>query len=259
MINIRAIIVDDELGGRNVLSAALKQYCPEISIVGIAQSKSEGKKLIEELRPELIFLDIEMPHGSGFDLLRELPVQNFEVIFVTGFDHYALKAIKFHALDYLLKPIDVQELKQAVNKVKRAFQKSRNTKRLEQLINNLSNPNQGAHKMAIPTASGKEFIAIQDIIRLEADGGCTWFHLKSGRKIISSKNLGEYEKILPDSNTQGEHHFIRIHKSHLINLFFIKIINNREHFVKMNGDTKIYIAQRRRTNFTSTLKKLNLL
>ena len=255
---IRALIIDDEPRGRNILRTLLGKYCPEVNIIGDADSADAAYAMILKHKPNLLFLDVEMPHGSGFDLLKRLPNTDFEVIFVTGFDHYALQAIKFHALDYLLKPVDIDELMQAVQKVKVALAESLNTHRLTQLLDNLNNPDQAAHKIAIPNAEGREFISVENIIRCASDGNCTWFFLKTGRKILSTKNLGEYEKLLPDAHSNGVHRFFRVHHGHLINLNYIQFVNRRENFVQMKDDAKIGIAHRRKSSFLDLLKRLNL-
>ena len=255
---IKALIVDDEQKSRNILRSMIGKYCPEVHVAGLADSADSGYELFVREQPDLVFLDVEMPHGSGFDLLKRLPSTDFEVIFVTGFDHYALQAIKFHALDYLLKPVDIDELIQAVHKVKLSLAENLNKQRLSQLLNNLNNPNQASHKIAIPTMSGREYISVEKIVRCTADGGCTWFHLTDKRKILSSKNLGEYEKILPDAYSSGIHRFFRVHYGHLINLNFIEIVNRRDNFVQMKDAAKIGIAQRRKATFLDLLKQINM-
>lgn len=255
---IKALIIDDEEKSRNILKTIVGKYCPEVNVVGLAESADVGYDLFVKTQPDLIFLDVEMPHGSGFDLLKRLPSTDFEVIFVTGFDHYALQAIKFHALDYLLKPVDIDELIQAVHKVKLSLAENLNRQRLSELLNNLNNPNQASHKIAIPTTTGREYIPVENIVRCSADGGCTWFHLIDKRRILSSKNLGEYEKILPDSYNSGVHRFFRVHYGHLINLNFIHIVNRRDNYVQMKDGAKIGIAQRRKSTFLDLLRQINM-
>ncbi len=246
---ITALIVDDEAKSRSILNKLLTDFCPEVEVTGFADSVNEAYKLFIEKKPQLLFLDVEMPHGSGFDLLHRLPNLNFEVIFVTGFDHYALKAIKFHALDYLLKPVDIDELIQSVKKAQEAIQKARDTERIRQLISNLSNPDPGTQQIAIPTNEGREFIPVEQIIYCAADGGYTIIYLQNNRKLISSRNLGEYEKLLPPASESQKHRFYRIHYGQLVNLFYIKKYNSKENYVRMSNGDQINIAQRRKAKF----------
>jgi len=256
---IKALIVDDEESSRAIMKLLLAQYCPDIEVVGEASSAKLAYTKIKELRPSLLFLDVEMPYGTGFDLLRQLDKIDFEIIFVTGFDHYALQAIKYHALDYLLKPVDIDELMDAVGKVKNQLSKKIDTERIEKLLANFQNQNSNQKQIAITHADGREFIPVHQIVYCMADGACTWFYLESGRKVISSKNLGEYEKILPKPIGQSSDCFFRIHYRYLINLSYIYKYNNLEKYVEMKEGSKITIAHRRGPKFSEILKKMNLL
>ncbi len=258
MTKINALIIDDEPKSRNILRQMLNDYCPKISVIGEAGSVDDAFQQIQSKQPNLLFLDVEMPYGSGFDLLKSLPKIDFEVIFVTGFDHYALQAIKFHALDYLLKPVDIDELILAAERVEQSLQQTVNTQRLLQLMDNLKNPNRSTHQVAIPTGNGREFIPVEDIVRCSADGSCTWFYLRNHRKLLSSKNLGEYEKILPGELSGEPHKFYRVHYSDLINLYYIQSINRQDNLVAMKDGTEINIAQRRKAPFLDLLKRENL-
>lgn len=256
---IKALIIDDENKSREIIKWMLEKYCPNVEILGLAESAEMAFLMIEELKPNLLFLDIEMPYGTGFDLLKRLPKVDFEVIFVTGFDHYALQAIKYHALDYLLKPVDIDELIDAVKKVEIQINKAIDTERLEKLLTNLQDQNQEQQQIAISHHDGREFIPIDQIVRCLADGACTWFFLVNGRKMLSSKNLGEYEKILPKPNGNFKNRFFRIHYSHIVNLTHIQKFNRREKYVTMKDNNKIPIAQRRGSQFTEILQKMKLL
>lgn len=259
---IRALIIDDENKSREILKWMLEKYCPSVEILALAESAELAElahQLIEQHKPNLLFLDVEMPYGTGFDLLKRLPKIDFEVIFVTGFDHYALQAIKYHALDYLLKPVDIDELIEAVKKVEVQLKKTLDTERLEKLLTNLQDNNQEQQQIAISQHDGREFIPIEQIIRCQADGACTWFFLENGKKILSSKNLGEYEKILPKPNGQFQNRFFRIHYSHVINLAYIQKFNAREKYVEMKDRSKIPIAQRRGPQFSDILRQMKLL
>ena len=255
---IKALIIDDEKRSRDILKFMLEKYCPEVEVLSLAESAEAAYNKIQELQPNLLFLDIEMPFGTGFDLLKRLSKIDFEVIFVTGFDHYALKAIKYHALDYLLKPVDIDELIEAVKKVDQLLSKKIDTERLDLLLKNLQDSNQEQQQIAITRQDGREFIPVKNIVRCLADGSCTWFFLDDGRKLLSSKNLGEYEKILPKPNGQFQNRFFRIHYSHLVNLSYIQKFNRKEKFVELKTGDQIAIAQRRGTPFSEILKQMKL-
>ncbi|MEO1413021.1 MAG: LytTR family DNA-binding domain-containing protein [Bacteroidota bacterium] len=256
---IRSLIIDDENKSREVLKWMLQEYCPEVEILGLAESAEVAFEQIQRLHPNLLFLDVEMPYGTGFDLLKRLPQIDFEVIFVTGFDHYALKAIKYHALDYLLKPVDIDELIEAVKKVQWQIDKRMDTERLEKLLSNLQNQDAGQRQIAITQQDGREFIPVANITRCQADGACTWFYLVDGRRLLSSKNLGEYEKILPSPQGNYQNCFFRSHYGHLINLSQIKRLNRREKYVELKNGQRVPIAQRRAPRFSEILKQMNLL
>ncbi len=221
-MKIRAIIVEDEKSNRENLAKILGEYCSSVEIVALCSSAVEGRKAISELQPDLVFLDIEMPGGNGFSMLESLAEINFEVIFVTAFDHYGIKAVKFCALDYLLKPIDLLELTQAVEKVEQRLAEKSENLRMKTMLSNkkskLSTP-----KIAIPLADKIEFVEVSSIVRCEGDGNYTNFFLKNGEKIIASKTLKEFDELLSDYN------FLRVHQSHLINL------NEVKSYIKTDG------------------------
>lgn len=255
---VRTLIIDDEIRSRNLNATILKKYCPQVNIVGLAGSIDQAHQLVLEHNPDLLLLDIEMPHGSGFELLKRLNRNDLEVIFITGFDQYALQAIKFHALDFLLKPTDALQLIEAINEAEKRIRGKRDNERLQQLLSNLNNAESSAHHIAIPTVDGREFVAINQIIYCTANGGYTAFTLSQGRQLLSSKNLGEYEKILPKGNNTYKNRFFRIHHRHLINLSYIKKYNSKENYIQMEGQVNISIAHRRKAKFLQILKEMNL-
>lgn len=247
---MNAIIVDDEESGRKVLSTLLTKYCPEVLIAGEAKNVKEAVSLVLKAKPDLIFLDIEMPGGSGFDLLGKTDALDFAVIFTTAYDHYALKAIKFSAMDYLLKPISIEELITAVNKVKTAKENAEAKIRLRNfLINNKAiSP---ANKIALHTKDGLQLIAIKDFIRFEADGKYTWCYLSNTKKILSSKNLKEFEDLLSDYN------FIRIHHSHLVNIEHIQYyIKGEGGIVVMSNEDRVNVSKRQKEAFLDRINKI---
>jgi len=186
---IKSVIIDDEKKGRETLKNMLAKYCNNVEVVDEANSAKNGKEIIENHNPDLVFLDIQMPHGTGFDMLEDVEEVNFEVIFTTAYDQYAIKAIKFAALDYLLKPIDIDELKNAVDRVKNKLASVDTNKNFEIFLQNLKGINK---KIALPTAEGVSFIETKKIIRCEADGNYTCFFLANENKILVSKTLKEF-------------------------------------------------------------------
>lgn len=213
---IRALLIDDEKHSLESLQIELQQHCPQVEVVQACKGAQAGLTGIRTHRPDLIFLDIEMPGMNGFELLdhvREIPL---EVIFTTAYDEYAIRAIKVSAMDYLLKPIDVQELKRAVEKVALKHHSGNTREKLEVLLTNIQNSQQGFQKLAIPTLSGLHFVDVQDIVFCEADGNYTTINTRSGNKHVISKTMKETEELLRNPG------FFRTHQSFLVNLNYIK-------------------------------------
>lgn len=227
---MKAVIIDDIESVAESIKLIIERYCTDVEIVGVAHSAESGKQKIIEYKPDLVLLDIQMPGGSGFDLLRSFEQIDFEVIFVTAYDEYAVKAIKFGALDYILKPIDIHDIRNAIerskSKVDLKHAETRN------FLNNMNNPNDPSNTLIINTEKGIVLVKISDIIHIESDGNYSVLFLINGNKLISSKNLKTYDNYL-DSNM-----FVRIHHSHLINLFEIRELYNKNGMeVRMsNGD-----------------------
>lgn len=247
---IKAILVDDEADGRTVLHTLIKMYCPQIDVIGEASSGEQGLALIDELNPDLVFLDIDMPGMNGFSMLKRLKEITFEVIFVTAHHHYALKAIKHSALDYLLKPVDKTELIEAVEK----FSKTDGNKvneRMSFLLNNESKESVELTQIILNVREGYIFTDINDIIRCEADGNYTLVFLKNGEKQLACKTLKEFEHLLVQNN------FWRIHKSHLINLKHLKkyVKGDGGGNVVMIDNSEIEVSRRNKDAF---LKQFNL-
>lgn len=213
MTILKAILIDDEENGLNSLKQKILQHCPSVEIIALCNKPADGLEAINNLNPDLVFLDIEMPLMNGFTLLQKLVYKNFELIFVTAYDHYAINAIRVSAIDYLVKPVEINLLISAVNK---AHEKKENepNKRLELFLENATNQQKKLHKIAIPTFNGIQFIKIEDIIYLEASGNYTKFYLTHSRQYMVSRTLKEFEDILPNDV------FVRIHNSHIINLDF---------------------------------------
>lgn len=214
---IHAVIIDDERNNIDNLNGLLQQYCSQVHIAGIAMNADEGAALIRRLKPELVFLDIQMPGKSGFQMLQELPAHSFEIILITAFDQYGIQAIKFSAVDYLLKPLNIDELKEAVQKAERRISGKMQNRELENLLQLIRNREERAtHKLALPTIRETRFVHPKDIIRCESSNAYTFFFLNEGTKITVSRPIFEYEELLADYG------FIRCHQSHLVNKAYIR-------------------------------------
>ena len=243
---MRSIIVDDEQKNVRILHKLLTDYCKDVTIVGSASDSISAKKMIEELKPELVFLDIEMPNGNAFELLEMLMPITFEIIFITAFESYSLKAFKYSALDYLLKPVSIEELQNAIAKAKaKENNKFKNIDlQVKSLLQNMIHGKSRIEQLAIHTPKGLDFIKINDILRIEAKGNYSTIYMNDGKNIMSSKIIKDFEDILPNDI------FFRVHHSHIINLNAIKkYYKGRGGYIVMKDDTIIEIAVRRKQDF----------
>lgn len=246
---LNTIIVEDEDNAREMLQNLLAKYCPEVNVLAACGNIEDGLAAIEEHRPDLLFLDIEMQTGTGFDLLEKVEYRGFEVIFTTAYDTYALKAIKFSAIDYLLKPIDVGDLQHAVQQVEQKKHQTDQQRKLEVLLSNL-NPQQRPEDKSITlsTSDGLQFVKISDIVRCEANGAYTNFVLKNRKDILVSKNLKEYENLLSDYS------FYRIHHSHLINLSEVdRYVKADGGYVVMKDGSQVGISNKKKDEFLALM------
>jgi two-component system LytT family response regulator len=245
---ITAIIIDDELKGRTALRQKLKDYCPEVNILGEAESGAEGIRLIEQHHPKIVFLDIEMPQMNGFDMLQRVHSKNFHVIFTTAYDQYAIKAIKYAAFDYLLKPIDIEELKTAIAKAAQQNTIQYSGERLETLMQNLSGKHQ-LQKIAIPTMEGLLFFNLSDILYMQAESNYTAIYFKDHPKLIASRTLGDFEELLPTDI------FYRPHNSYLINLNYIKrYIKGDGGQIEMQNGHYVDVSRRKKEEFIKLIR-----
>ena len=213
---MKAIIVDDESANVKNLTILLNKYCPQVEILGSANNNQNGLSLFEVEKPDLLFLDIQLDNDTGFNLLKLLPKKDFEVIFVTAYDNYGIQAIKFAALDYILKPIDIDELVSAVNKAEVKLKEKHQTMQLDFLMNHIKRDQAVPLKIALPQQKEIIYVLLTHIVRCEAEGTYTFFYLQNGEKILVSKVLKEYAELLENNG------FIRTHQSHLVNLTFVK-------------------------------------
>ena len=247
---IQTILIDDEVDSIRVLQRLLETYCPDVCIAGTANGVDTGVGLIREIRPDLVLLDIEMSQGNAFDLLNQLMPLSFQVIFVTAFDNYAIRAFKYSAVDYLLKPVDIDDLRNAISRVREKPETSDLAEQMKILLNNVGMLQVSYQKMAIPTITGLNFVPVQDILRFEAKGNYTIIYLSTGETVMATRTIRDYEDVLPESI------FCRIHNSHIINLSRIeKYQKGRGGVVLMEDGTTIEVAARRREEFLRRLLK----
>lgn len=250
---IKALIVDDEEKSRITLKNLLAMYCPNVEVIELCDSVNSALKVIDRQMPDLIFLDVEMPFHNGFTLLEKIKDPGFDVIFTTAYDHYAIKAIKYSALDYLLKPIDSDELKAAVDKAENNISKSiQSAPNFELLLSNLKVKGSNA-KIAIPTFDGMQMITVSEIIKCTADESYTHITLINGTKLTISRILKEYEELLSDLN------FFRVHNSCLINLAHVtKYIKGDGGYVVMIDGESVEVSRRKKNELLSKLTMVQL-
>lgn len=242
---MNAIIIDDESSSRNTLRNFLSKYCYDIDIVGEADGIGTGLEIIRQNEPEVVFLDVEMKDGTGFDLLGMLQPVAFKVIFITGFDKYALRAFDFSAVDYLLKPLDPGRLIEAVRKLKNDQSMALLQKKLNVLVENRNT----IEKIALPATDGLVMVRIRNIIRCESEGNYTRFHLSSGEDYLSTRTLKEYDELFEDLD------FFRIHKSHLVNLnYALRYIKGDGGTLIMEDGAQVEVARRRREGLLAALR-----
>ncbi|SFC75222.1 two-component system, LytT family, response regulator [Parapedobacter composti] len=247
---IRALIIDDEQHNIENLEGLLLQYCPAVQVIATAMAVDEAVKKIRELRPDLLLLDIHMPGKNGFEVLKELPYPTFEVIFVTAFDQYAIQAIKFSAIDYLLKPVDIDELKTAVAKVEAKIGNRPNSQ-IVNLLDMLKHQGvQEEHRLALSSVKETRFVRPADIIRCESSNAYTSFFLATGETIVVSRPIFEYSELLADYG------FIRCHQSHLVNRAYVKsLLKEDGGYLLLEDDSRIPISRNKKESVIHRLIK----
>jgi len=245
--SIKAIIVDDEPNNCLYLKKQLQNYCMKVDVCAMANNAAEGVQLIHQYQPDLVFLDIQMPGGNGFDLLESISERNFKVIFVTAYDQYAIKAIRYCAFDYLLKPINIIELQKAVERVRSELKRDKIESK-QQYETLQYNGGHTAKRIALPSAQRLLFVEVSDIIRCEAESNYTRIYLRSGAKEVVSKTLKEYEELLCNEG------FIRVHQSHLVNVQMIQSYEKADGgYLLMVGASQVPISRLRREKVMEVL------
>lgn len=254
---IKAILVDDDVNLREGMKALLALYAPDINIIGEADSVASGVKIVTKLNPQVIFLDIQMHDGTGFDMLEKIADLNGKVtshvVFITAYEHYAIKAFRFSALDFLLKPVGPDELENVVEKIRNVLEKDNDYSHIDLLLENIRKKANNFQRIALSNSDGIHLIDISDIIRCESDNNYTKFYINDRKPILISKTLKEYDEML------NEYDFVRIHQSHLINMAYIKSYVKKDNgYVIMSDDSQLPVSQRKKDLIQDKLtKKLN--
>lgn len=245
---INAIIIDDENRARESLKKTIAIYCPEINIVGTGSNVEDALKLIHQMTPDIVFLDIEMPNGNGFTLFDKIKNPNFTTIFTSAYEEYAIKAFRIAALDYLTKPIDYRQLQEAVTRFRTKQKIELKEQRLELLIDNMTNRPTEFNKIALPDLQGYTMVKTSDILYCQADSSYSIVHLINGKKVITSKLLKLIEELLPSET------FYRIHKSYIVNLNLIKkYVKNDGNHVVLENDIRLDVSDRNKKEFLEKL------
>lgn len=242
---LRTILIDDEEDARVILRSFLESHCPQVEIIGEADSVKSGIELIQSASPDLVFLDVRMSPGTGFDVLEGVEEVNFQTIFVTAHDEYAVRAIRVSALDFLLKPVDIEELISAVEKVSQEGTSTTEDVRYQVIKEELAQPSSQTGRMVLPTQEGFQVVATESIVRCEADRNYTIFWFDTGKKVLIPKTLKFYEELLTPSG------FFRIHQSHLVNLSYIVEYKRRKKggIIFLKDKLELPIAESRKMNF----------
>ena len=242
---LRIVIIDDEWKGRQTLNALLTKYCTDVAIVGMADSVATGLTSLSEHQPDLVLLDIQLQDGTGFDLLNQLPSHDFQLIFTTAYNEYAIRAFKYSAIDYLLKPIDVEELEAAVERARSAPTQQTGASGTWR-IRNLLNFDSTDPRITISTEQTIEILPVADILRIESNGAYSIFMMHNGDRIVSSKNLKYYEFLT------AEHAFLRVHNSHVVHLKYVqRYLRKDGGLIEMTNGDCIPLSRRRRDVFLS--------
>lgn len=248
MKTVGCIIVDDEKSGREILELLITKHLPTLKVLATCSSATEGVEMCRKLKPEIVFLDIEMPLAGGFDFLKKFNPVDFKIIFVTAHNEYAIDAFKVSAIDYLLKPVKISDLQESVHKALKQIVSQAKDDKIEFLLAELSNKNPQQNKIVIPTQSGYDILPVSDIIRLESDVNYTIFHLINKKQLVSSKTLKEYEGSL---KSRGFH---RVHRSHMVNMqHVVKYNKNDGGYLIMSDESTIEVTRDRKEEFLKSL------
>jgi two-component system LytT family response regulator len=248
---LKVVIIDDELNAREVIANTLLANCENVSLVGTADNVKTGIRCIEQNKPDIVLLDVQMPDGTGFDLLSQIKEIDFKVIFITAHQEFAMQAFKFSALDYILKPVDTQELVQAIKRASDTLENKNISESMSALHNNIKNPSKEAKKLILKSSDQIHAINVKDVVRCESDGNYTRFVLSDGRKLLATKLLKDFDEMLQPYN------FFRVHQSHLINIDYFETYKKSDGgTVIMSDKSEIPLATRKKDAFLKLLSSL---
>ncbi len=244
---LKVVIIDDESHGIDSIKMFLNEHYPMCEILGTADSVESAVRLLSSATPDLVFMDIQLPDGSGFDILKKITKRNFDVIFVTAYNQYAIKAFKYSAIDYLLKPFDYTDMDEAIKKIlnKKPSSIDEHEKQYDALIQNTKR--EKPERIVLATAESIEFVNINEIIHIQSDGNYSTLHIKGREDLMVSKNLGEFETILEDFP------FFRTHQSHIVNLNFVRKVSRFEGDIIMDGGSVAILSRRKRNQFLDAM------
>ena len=241
---LKAVIIDDEQDSRETLNNYVTKYCEGVEVVGFGDSVKTGKEAIGKNKPDIVFLDVEMPYGNGFDLLEQLGEVSFEVIFVTAFSHYAIRALNLSASYYILKPVDIDELVSAVDKIKSQAKENDFSKHTKILIENIQETNKNNQKIILPLLDGFEIARVKDVLFCQAQDNFTEFYFVGGKKMLICRTLKYYDEALADCG------FFRVHRSFLVNLDYIKKYNKgKGGYITLDNEKEIEVASSKKKSF----------
>lgn len=245
---LKVLLIDDEIRATDSLRLIIERLIPEITEVRACNDSRLASRVIHDYQPALVFLDIQMPYLNGFQLLEKLPNKNFKIIFTTAYNEYAIEAIRFSAFDYLLKPIDIEELKSAIDRLLRSKEDYKQQyELLKNIMHNFQLPSSDEFRLALPTMEGVFYFQPSSIIRCEAIGNYTKFFIEGGKSHVISKTLGEYDTLLTP------YHFIRTHRSHLVNRKFIAYLDH-EGYIILSDDSKVEVSRRRKEDVMAAMR-----
>lgn len=249
---MNVVIVEDEQQNLETLEEILQNHCEQVKITGTASTVSEAVQVIDEVNPDLLLMDINLPDGNSFDILKQIKRKDYKLIFITAFEEYAIKAIKLSALDYIVKPVDPKELIQAIDKAQTAIEEKESNLKIDALLANVNNLSHKKEKIVLKTAESIFILDIQDIIRVESEGSYTRFYTNKGNKILISKTMKDYEDVLTDSG------FFRIHKSHIVNMnYLIRFDKSEGGYLVMTDQSKVPVSYRKKEKLLEYINNLD--
>jgi two-component system LytT family response regulator len=247
---MKTVIIDDEINARQTIRKMIDQECEGVDVIGEAGDVKNGLQIINNYKPDVVLLDIQLPDGSGFDLLDKLENYDFKLIFITAFEEYAVKAFKFSSIDYLLKPFDPDEVKKSITRAKEVMAKEDTQLKLNAFLSNIENISKEVKKIVLKTSESIHLVNVQDIIRCQADCNYTYFYLYGGKKLVVSKTLKEFDTMLTPYG------FFRVHQSHLVNLNYLDHFKKENENIVLKDQTSVPVSHRKKEQLIQIFNQL---